>query len=130
MTNAARHSGARRIEVKLALVGPDLLIEVRDDGAGGDGAVGDGVISAAQWSPGVGLSSMRDRAAELGGSCQAGPGPGGGRVTASLPLGNGTAVNGIAVTGMAVNDTAVSGVAVTGTAVTGTALTAAELSVP
>jgi hypothetical protein len=40
------------------------------------------------WDAGVGLTSMRERAAELGGSCEAGPGPGGGgRVTASLPLG-------------------------------------------
>jgi two-component system, NarL family, sensor kinase len=140
MTNAARHSGARRLEVELALVGPDLLIEVRDDGAGGDGAVGDGVVSAAEWSPGVGLSSMRDRAAELGGSCQAGPGPGGGRVTASLPLGHGAGVTGTAATGTAATGTGATGTgaggtvgagtAVTGTTVTGTTATAAELSVP
>jgi signal transduction histidine kinase len=99
MTNAARHSGARRIEVRLALVGRDLLLEVLDDGITGAGAL------AAGWSPGVGLISMRDRAAELGGSCQAGLGPGGGRVTASLPL----------ATGIPVIDSAV---------------TAAELSVP
>jgi len=83
LTNAARHSGATRIEVRLVLatssgpVGDRLRIEVRDDGSGpGD-----------RWQPGVGLISMRDRAAELGGSCQAGPDPaGGGRVIASLPL--------------------------------------------
>ncbi len=120
MTNAARHSGARRVDVRLALVGPDLLIEVRDDGAVGDGAVGDGAASAAGWSPGVGLISMRDRAAELGGWCQAGPGPGGGRVTASLPLGNGTGVTGTAVTGPAVTGSGVTGTGVTGTGATGT----------
>jgi two-component system, NarL family, sensor kinase len=78
MTNAARHSGATRIEVELSLAeGTGLQIEVRDDGVGPD--IG--------WQPGIGLMSMRERAAELGGSCQAGPDPaGGGRVTVLLPL--------------------------------------------
>ena len=80
MTNAARHSGATRIEVRLSLAEGDWLrIEVRDDGTG----------PGAGWQPGVGLTSMRERTAELGGSCQAGPDPaGGGRVVALLPLGD------------------------------------------
>jgi two-component system, NarL family, sensor kinase len=80
MTNAARHSGATKIDVKLALTdGQGLRIEVRDDGAG----LGPG------WLPGFGLISMRERAAELGGSCRAGPDPGcGGLVVAELPLGD------------------------------------------
>ncbi len=78
MTNAARHSGATTVEVRLSChQGEDLRIEIRDDGAG----------PGASWQPGVGLMSMRERAAELGGSCQAGPDPaGGGRVVALLPL--------------------------------------------
>jgi two-component system NarL family sensor kinase len=81
MTNAARHSGATKIGVKLALTDSQgLHIEVRDDGAG----LGPG------WRPGFGLISMRERAAELGGSCRAGPDPGcGGLVVAELPLGDG-----------------------------------------
>jgi two-component system, NarL family, sensor kinase len=80
MTNAARHSGAASIKVKLALAdGNGLSIEVSDDGTGPRSA----------WQAGFGLISMRERAAELGGTCEAGPGPdGGGRVTASLPLGH------------------------------------------
>jgi two-component system, NarL family, sensor kinase len=80
MTNAARHSGATSIKVKLALAGDDgLSIEVSDNGP----------RSRLPWQEGFGLISMRERAAELGGSCEAGPGPdGGGRVTASLPLGH------------------------------------------
>ena len=81
MTNAARHSGATNIEVQLALADGDcghgLSIEVRDNGTG----------PRLDWQPGFGLISMRERAAELGGSCQAGPDPGaGGGVTATLPL--------------------------------------------
>jgi two-component system, NarL family, sensor kinase len=81
MTNAARHSGATRIEACLSLVdGHTLRIEVHDDGA----------VPDIPWQPGVGLTSMRERAAELGGSCQAGPAPaGGGRVVALLPLSDG-----------------------------------------
>jgi two-component system, NarL family, sensor kinase len=82
MTNAARHSTATSITVKLALAdGNGLSIEVSDDGTG----------PQSSWQEGFGLISMRERAAELGGSCEAGPGPqGGGRVTASLPLGQST----------------------------------------
>jgi signal transduction histidine kinase len=79
MTNAARHSGATRIDVLLAVAeGDGLRIEVRDDGH----------VPGPGWQPGFGLTSMRERAAELGGTCQAGPDPaGGGRVIAALPLG-------------------------------------------
>jgi two-component system NarL family sensor kinase len=79
MTNAARHSDATRIEVLLSLAeGEGLRIEIRDDGT----------ATEAGWQPGVGLTSMRERTAELGGFCLAGPDPaGGGRVVALLPLG-------------------------------------------
>jgi two-component system, NarL family, sensor kinase len=78
MTNAVRHSGASRIGITLALTGEaGLSVEVSDDGTG----------PPAGWQPGVGITSMRERAAELGGSCRFGPGPdGGARVTALLPL--------------------------------------------
>jgi signal transduction histidine kinase len=77
ITNAARHSGASRIDVVLAADGGGLSIEVRDDGVAGRGC----------WQPGAGITSMRERAAELGGRCDAGPGPaGGGLVTALLPV--------------------------------------------
>lgn len=82
MTNAVRHAGATSIAVRLT-GGPDALtIEVVDDGAG----LADDVPA------GLGLQSMRDRAAELGGTCSIGPAPGGGtRVTAVLPLDSGGA---------------------------------------
>jgi two-component system, NarL family, sensor kinase len=75
LTNVARHAGARTARVDLAVDGP-LRLSVADDGPG-----------TLPWRPGVGLSSIRDRVAELGGSCSAGPDAGGGgRVTAVLPL--------------------------------------------
>jgi two-component system, NarL family, sensor kinase len=53
-----------------------FCLEVQDDGtANGDG-----------WQPGVGLVSMAERVAEVGGTLQAGPTPTGGRVHAMLPL--------------------------------------------
>ncbi len=76
LTNAARHSGARRVDVRLS--GDDasrLVVEVRDDGAGGG-----------PWPGGVGLASMRERAAEVGGSVECRATPSGGRVLATLPV--------------------------------------------
>jgi signal transduction histidine kinase len=76
VNNAVRHAQARRYQVRLAIDRPgQLLVEVCDDGAGRE-----------PWPPGVGLSAMRERTAELGGTLTAGPGPGGGTVRAYLPL--------------------------------------------
>jgi two-component system, NarL family, sensor kinase len=77
LTKAARHSGARRCNVRIALDG-DLYIEVNNDG-----------VWPEDWRPGVGISSMRERAGELGGTLSVGPAPGGGgRVAARIPLGS------------------------------------------
>jgi signal transduction histidine kinase len=57
VTNAMRHSGCDRCEVDLAPSAPWLVISVADDGHG--------IPEAAPR--GVGLTSMRDRAAEVGG---------------------------------------------------------------
>jgi signal transduction histidine kinase len=75
MTNAARHSGASSIQVRLECAADAILrLEVKDNGG----------TPGSPWKPGVGLISIRERAAELGGSCQAGPDPdGGGLVAAS-----------------------------------------------
>ena len=76
VNNVCRHSGARTCQVRLRIeAGRQLLVEVADDGAGGP-----------PWPPGVGLLAMRERAAELGGSLTAGPGPHGGLVRACFPL--------------------------------------------
>jgi signal transduction histidine kinase len=76
ITNVIRHAGARHCDVRLS-VDDALLLEVVDDGRG----------LAADRPAGVGLDSMRERAAELGGWCRIEGLPGGGtRVHASLPL--------------------------------------------
>ncbi|MFN8500387.1 sensor histidine kinase [Kouleothrix sp.] len=81
LTNVTRHAQARSCRVSLALVGADapqaLCLEVADDGVG--------IPSDAR--AGVGLASMRERAAELGGTCLIEPAAQGGtRLCAWLPL--------------------------------------------
>ena len=75
VTNAVRHAGASRIEVRLVAGTDALVVEVRDDGAG----------ITADARPGVGLASMRERAAEVGGWCTVAPQSPGTRVVAHLP---------------------------------------------
>jgi two-component system, NarL family, sensor kinase len=79
LTNVTRHASARSCAVRL-WVDDDLHIEVVDDGVGiGQSQLSDG--------GGVGLSSMRERAAELGGECLVeADREGGTRVFATLPL--------------------------------------------
>jgi len=83
LTNVARHAGANTCTVYLALGGARVLcLEVRDDG--------DGIPDPQTHSSvraGLGLTSMRERATELGGSLVVEPLPEGGtRVRATLPL--------------------------------------------
>ena len=72
LTNAARHSGSDLATARLAGAGDALAVEVRDGGA-----------TTGMWRPGVGISSMRERAQELGGTLTATAGV----VRAELPLG-------------------------------------------
>lgn len=77
VTNVVRHAGAGTCLVRLTL-DDDLCLSVEDDGRG----------LTAEAVPGVGLSSMRERAAELGGVCRIECRPmGGTAVRVSLPLG-------------------------------------------
>ncbi len=61
LTNAWRHSRAKSVLVTLEMEGSDLVAEVSDDGQG----------FGPETAPGVGLSSMRERAAVIGGKLEA-----------------------------------------------------------
>ena len=76
MTNVTRHSGAGQAHVRLGVQHSWLELRVDDDGRGG----------AANRSHGTGLSSMRHRADEVGGTVEVHSGTGGTTVTARLPL--------------------------------------------
>jgi two-component system, NarL family, sensor kinase len=76
LTNVARHAHARSCTVSLMVDGALELVVV-DDGLG----------LSSEHRAGVGLASMRERAAELGGTCSVERLPAGGtRVRAQLPL--------------------------------------------
>ena len=77
LENVRKHAAAGTCEVALAAGDAELRVEVCDDGRGlAPGAVG-----------GVGLAAMRERAAELGGTCTVESTPGvGTTVRAVLPL--------------------------------------------
>jgi signal transduction histidine kinase len=79
MTNVARHAHARTCRVRLSVeqTGSVLELEATDDGVG----------MPEGRRAGVGLSSMRERAEELGGTLVVEPGSDGGtRVLARLPV--------------------------------------------
>ena len=78
LTNVARHAEATNAAVELSVSGDDLRLSVQDDGPG-----------SRSWRPGVGMSSMRERAEQVGGMLTAAPRKGGGRVEALIPLGTG-----------------------------------------
>lgn len=78
MTNVDRHAAARSARVRLERTSSELVVEVADDGVG----IGEDVQA------GVGLLSLRERAAELGGRTDVSCPPSGGTVVrAVLPLG-------------------------------------------
>jgi signal transduction histidine kinase len=67
ITNAFRHGRANWVKVRVATYpGGQVIVDVRDDGVGGPIA------------PGVGLTSLRQRARQLGGTLEVGPSVGSG----------------------------------------------------
>ena len=76
LTNALRHADAGHVQVRLRRRTDGLCATVEDDGCGVDGG-----------PPGVGLASMAERAAEVGGDLAVTARPGGGTVVeAILPV--------------------------------------------
>ena len=80
LTNVVRHSSASAAVVTLTVTAGVLQISVHDDG----------INLGAGWQAGVGLTSIRERAAELGGRCRIEHDRTGGRVDVELPCGSPT----------------------------------------
>lgn len=76
LTNAVRHSGARRIQVDFSVDLPTLTVSVTDDGTGLD----------ARAVAGTGLASVAERVAEIGGVATLDTGPHGTVVRVALPV--------------------------------------------
>jgi len=76
VTNAVRHARATAVRVHLSPAPDALTVRVRDDGVGIDPGA----------PRGMGLASMRERAAELGGWCTVAPADPGTEVVAVLPV--------------------------------------------
>ncbi|MEW2399759.1 sensor histidine kinase [Streptomyces sp. NPDC046862] len=78
LTNVVRHSGSRHARVRLERAAGALRLRIDDDGP---------ATGADAGGSGNGLAGMRERAAALGGTIEAGPRDDGGfRVLAVLPL--------------------------------------------
>ncbi|MFI5914099.1 sensor histidine kinase [Dactylosporangium sp. NPDC051541] len=75
LNNITRHSTATTATIRLDTDNATMTLEISDNGGG-----------SRPWQPGVGLTSMRERVAELGGHCCAGAGASGGQVRVTLPL--------------------------------------------
>lgn len=76
VTNSARHSGTDQIWLQISHKHDHLEVTIREAGSS-DGA----------WVSGVGLTSMRERAAEIGGSVDIASNDNGSVVRALLPIG-------------------------------------------
>ena len=87
VTNVIRHSDARRASVRVLTDGRRRVVEIQDDGRGAGH-----IEEPAGAERGVGLAGLRERAARLGGSVEAGPLPGRGfRLRVSVPETGGAA---------------------------------------
>ncbi|MGI5372407.1 sensor histidine kinase [Streptomyces iakyrus] len=79
VANAIRHSAASRLELTARMEDTVLILSIRDNGRG----------IPPRHRAGVGLRSMRERAAEIGGRLEVTSAPGGGTlVRAALPVGD------------------------------------------
>ena len=77
LTNVLKHSGGASADVNLSYGAHELVLEIRDHGAG---------KRAAAAGPGHGLTGMRERVSLFGGDLEVGPLADGYRVRARLPF--------------------------------------------
>ena len=72
LTNVKRHAHARTCNVRVAVEPTALRLEITDDGGG-----------LSRGSAGIGLHTMRERAEEIGGTCEISSRAGGGTLVAA-----------------------------------------------
>jgi PAS domain S-box-containing protein len=80
LTNVARHAGARAVSIRFARLGAAVEVAVIDDGCGFDAK------AVAVSSHRLGIQSMRERAAMLGGTLRFIPQRKGTKMVAQIPL--------------------------------------------
>jgi signal transduction histidine kinase len=80
LTNVARHSGAKAVSIRFTRLATAVEVEVSDDGCGFD------AHAVAVSSHRLGIQSMRERAAMLGGTVQFISQPRGTRILVQVPL--------------------------------------------
>jgi signal transduction histidine kinase len=91
LTNVYRHSGSKTAGIKIWPSGEKLLaVEVRDEGKGIPSE--NRVSMSAGANQGVGLSGMRERVRELGGTLEIQSSESGTRVTAQFPVSTAAAI--------------------------------------
>jgi signal transduction histidine kinase len=82
LTNVARHSGAKAVSIRFARLATALDVTVIDDGCGFDAK------AVAVTSHRLGIQSMRERAAMLGGAVSFAPRRKGTKIVVEVPLAN------------------------------------------
>jgi len=82
LTNVARHSGAKTVQIRFARLATALEVAVSDDGCGFDAK------AVAVSSHRLGIQSMRERAAMLGGSVSFTSQGKGTKIVVQVPLAN------------------------------------------
>ena len=79
LTNVARHAAASAVQVRLVARGDELMLSIQDNGRG--------MVESARHGIGIGMVSMRERAAALGGRIRIKGAAGGGTlIEVTLPL--------------------------------------------
>jgi two-component system NarL family sensor kinase len=84
LSNVARHARATRVHAALEILGDCVTLTIQDDGVGFDVA---GLLRGpASLASGIGLRSIREQAAALGGKLQIESGPAGTTLIVSVPF--------------------------------------------
>jgi signal transduction histidine kinase len=87
LSNAIRHSGADRLDVSAAVDADILTLSIQDNGRGFDAAARAAELMPNSPEQGIGLQTMSERAAALGGVCEVQSQPGRGtNVCIRIPL--------------------------------------------